>query len=175
MPSREPLAEALLAAGAVKFGRFTLTSGKQSDYYVNLKAAAAQPDLLRSLARAFAAHIPPEAGCIAGMELGAVPLAVATSLELGIPYTMIRKRARGHGTGSRVEGALAQTAVIVEDVATTGGSLVQAVDVLRELEVEVLGALVVVDREEGAGEALAQLGITLEPLLRISELMELRR
>jgi len=175
MSSHEPLAAALLTAGAVKFGRFTLTSGKQSDYYVNLKAAAAQPDLLRDIARAFAARIPPEAGCVAGMELGAVPLAVATSLKLGIPYTMIRKQARGHGTGSRIEGALAQTAVIVEDVATTGGSLVQAVEVLRELDVEVLGALVVVDRQEGAGEALAPLGITLEPLVRISELMELRK
>lgn len=167
---QQAIAEGLLAAGAVQFGEFTLTSGRKSSYYVNMKAALADPRLLKLVAKALKDRLPKRAGCVAGMELGAVPIAVALALEAQLPYAMIRKAKRTHGTGSRVEGALSQEVVIVEDVATSGGSLIETLDVLEELGTEVLACFVVVDREEGATEVLANRGHTLRPLLTISQI-----
>jgi len=164
------IAESLLAAGAVQFGEFTLTSGRKSSYYVNMKAALAEPRLLKLVALALRARLPPQAGCLAGMELGAVPIAVAVALEAQLPYAMVRKAKRTHGTGSRVEGALSQEVVIVEDVATSGGSLIETLDVLESLEADVLACFVVVDREEGAAEVLSKRGHTLQALLTISQI-----
>jgi orotate phosphoribosyltransferase len=106
------------------------------------------------------------------MELGAVPLAVALSLKTGLPYVMIRKSERVHGTGSRIEGELLGNVIVVEDVATSGGSLVDAVEVIRRAGGTVERAIVVVDREEGADEALRAVDIELLPLVRIGSLLQ---
>lgn len=169
-PDQHAIAESLLAAGAIQFGEFTLTSGRTSSYYVNLKAALAEPRLLKLVASAIKARLPRQTGCVAGMELGAVPIAVAVALEAQIPYVMVRKAKRTHGTGSRVEGTLSQEVVIVEDVATSGGSLMETIDVLEDMGTRVLDCFVVVDREEGAAESLAKRGHTMQPLLRISQI-----
>jgi len=170
----QAIAERLLAAGAIQFGNFTLTSGRKSSYYVNLKAALAEPTLLRMVAQALQARLPANAGCVAGMELGAVPIAVAVALEAAIPYAMIRKEKRAHGTGSLVEGALSQQVVVVEDVATSGGSLVKTLDVLEELECEVVACFVIIDREEGASEVISRKGYLLQPLLTISQINSIK-
>ena len=104
------------------------------------------------------------------MELGAVPLAVALSLKTGIPYTMIRKGERKHGTGSRLEGPSEGKTVLVDDVATTGGSNAESLDVLLGEGIEVGKILVVVDREEGASERLSSYGIPFESLISASDL-----
>ena len=106
------------------------------------------------------------------MELGAVPLAVALSLETGIPYTMIRKGERKHGTGSRLEGPSEGKTVLVDDVATTGGSNVESLDLLLEEGIEVTKILVVVDRDEGASEKLASYDIPFECLISASDLSD---
>ena len=166
------LAELLQECGAVQFGDFRLTSGRRSKFYVNLKLAATRPQILERIASEMAQLLPDKVEVIAGMELGAVPLAVALSVKTGLPYVMIRKGERVHGTGSRIEGELLGNVIVVEDVATSGGSLVDAAEVIRRAGATVERAIVVVDREEGAEEALRAVDIELLPLVRIGSLLQ---
>lgn len=166
----------LLDSGAVRFGSFTLTSGQHSDVYVDVKRATTDPARLRRIARQLLAHLG-NAECLAGMELGAVPILVALALESGRPYAIVRKAARSHGTGQRVEGEIRTgcPVLVVEDVTTTGGSVAETVALLREAGGVVDRVVCVVDREQGASERLAALGVTLEPLVTLSELRGLPR
>ncbi|UCH88760.1 MAG: orotate phosphoribosyltransferase [Thermoplasmata archaeon] len=171
--SIDNLKEQLLSTEAVMFGEFTLTSGKKSNFYVNIKKASTQPEILKNISECMKVHLSDEQ-IIAGMELGAVPLAVALSLEAKLPYIIIRKQAREHGTGKQIEGNLPEgtKVLVVEDVATTGGSLVKTVNAIREAGGIVERAIVVVDREEGGAEAANELKVELIPLVKISELLE---
>ena len=169
--SLDLLKQKLIDCEAVKFGKFTLTSGKESSFYVDMKLASTNPGILKLIAKEFASHLPKNVDFIAGMELGAVPLAVALSLETGIPYSMIRKSERKHGTGSRIEGVSVGKAVLVDDVATTGGSNIESVKALVDEGVDVSMVMVVVDREEGAQEKIAPFGINYRALIRISDLV----
>jgi orotate phosphoribosyltransferase len=161
----------LLDAGAVRFGRFVLTSGATSDVYVDIKQVWTRPERLRPLARALAARTG-DAELLAGMELGAVPLVVATALATGLPYVVVRKPGRAHGTARPFEGEIAPGArtLLLEDVTTTGGSLVATVGILREGGARVDRAVTVVDREQGGAEQLRAHGVHLEWLARLSEL-----
>ena len=172
MSSNLILKQKLAECEALKFGNFTLTSGKKSSYYVNMKLASTNPEILKLISVEFSKLIPSGTNFIAGMELGAVPLAVALSLETGLPYTMIRKGEREHGTGSRLEGPSSGKAILVDDVATTGGSNVESLDVLMDEGIEVTKIIVVVDREEGAAEKLENYNIPFESLISASELSE---
>jgi len=165
------LKQKLVDCGAVKFGDFTLTSGKKSNYYVDLKLASTEPSILKLISSEFAKLLPENVDFIAGMELGAVPLAAALSLETGIPYSMIRKANRKHGTGTRIEGPNKGRAVIIDDVATTGGSNIESIKILTDAGADVLMVLVVVDREEGATESLAPFSLEYKPLISISDLV----
>ncbi len=158
--------------GAIKYGEFTLTSGKKSSYYVDIKLASTDPAVLKEIATEMASLV--EGKRIAGMELGAVPLATALSLETDLPFLMVRKKSKGHGTGGRIEGKLeeGQIVTVVEDVTTTGGSSVETVEVLREAGAKVNKVLVVVDRKEGAQEKLKELGVELVPLITADELVD---
>ncbi len=162
----------LKECGALQFGRFTLASGKQSDYYVDLRLAITQPRVLRELARRITPHV---AGYdrIAGVELGAVPLAAAVSLEADIPFIMVRKEPKEHGTRRAFEGQLqsGERVVFVEDTVTTAGTLARAIGRLREAGALVDRAVCVVDRGEGSAETLGPLGVQLIPLLRAPDLL----
>ena len=164
------LKEMLEECGAVKYGDFTLTSGKKSSYYVDIKKASTKPHILRAIAEGMAVHVEEE--LIAGMELGAVPIAAALSLQTDIPFVMVRKKKREHGTGSQIEGELkaGTKVVIVEDVTTTGGSSVETVNALREVGAMVDKVISVVDRKEGAEQRLADIGVSLISLVSASEL-----
>ncbi|UCE75343.1 MAG: orotate phosphoribosyltransferase [Methanomassiliicoccales archaeon] len=166
------LKESLKECGALKIGEFTLSSGKKSNYYVDIKKASTNPKILKEIAECMAKHLEGEEK-IAGMELGAVPLAVALSLETNIPYLIIRKGERKHGTGKLVEGKMEKgdRILLVEDVTTSGSSLIKAAEIIRQEGGSVKRALVVVDREEGASELLKDEGIELLPLVRVSEMM----
>jgi orotate phosphoribosyltransferase len=165
------LVEALRASGAVRFGHFTLASGQTSDVYVDIKKAWTEPHRLRLMAQALAAQVG-SADRLAGMELGAVPLVVATALETGHPYVVVRKAAKEHGTKQRFEGDIppGSRVLIIEDVSTTGGSSAETVGVVREAGGVVDRLLVVVDRGQGARERLAALGVRLDALVTIEEL-----
>ena len=166
------LKDSLKECGAFKTGEFILTSGKKSNFYVDIKRASTNPKILAEIARCMAKYLKEEEK-IAGMELGAVPLAVALSLETNLPYLIIRKGERKHGTGKLVEGDLKKEdkIILVEDVTTTGSSLLKAAEIIREEGGKVERALVVVDREEGACELLKENGLELVPLVKISEMM----
>ncbi len=166
------LRDALIACGAVRFGEFTLASGQRSPYYVDIKRATSDPKILRQVGELMTARA---AGhdLVAGMELGAVPIAVAVALESGLPFLVVRKKPKEHGTASRIEGVFqpGQRALVVEDVTTTGGSSLQAVEVLREAGLVVDAVATVVDREQGAREAFAAAGVRLDALVRASEIL----
>jgi orotate phosphoribosyltransferase len=166
------LKKSLLECGAFKTGEFILSSGKKSKFYIDIKQASTNPKILKEIAQSMAEHLSGE-NKIAGMELGAVPLAVALSLESDLPYLIIRKAPRGHGTGKLIEGNIAvdDRVLLVEDVTTTGTSLVKAVNTIRNEGGKVERALVVVDREEGAYGLLKEQGVELLPLVRVSEMM----
>lgn len=170
------IAQALQDCGAVKFGDFTLTSGAKSTYYIDVKAAATDPKTLRVIAHGMAQlaarHGPFDA--VAGMELGAVPLATAVSLETNLPLLIIRKGERKHGTGKRIEGRDPKglRVFVVEDVTTSGGSTVEAVKVLRDAGATVAHASVVVDREAGGVAALQAVDVVLHPLASVSQLVK---
>ncbi len=165
------LAQLLISSGAVKFGDFTLTSGRKSSFYVDVKKASTKPEILDQIAREMSELVGNE-NLLAGMELGAVPIVVALALETKKDYVILRKGKREHGTGRQIEGDFhpGEKVLIVEDVATTGGSAVRSAEILREAGLIVDRVLVVVDREEGGKESLAEIGVELLPLVRMSEL-----
>lgn len=167
------LKDQLITCGAVRFGDFTLASGAKSSYYVDIKKASTNPTVLRAIGDAIA----PEArgyDFIAGMELGAVPIAVAASLSSGVPYLIVRKEAKGYGTGKRIEGDFTPGArvLVVEDVTTSGGSSIKAIDVLREAGLQVDRCITVVDREQGAGPAMAEKKVQLTGLVTARQLLQ---
>ncbi|MEN4017280.1 MAG: orotate phosphoribosyltransferase [Methanobacterium sp.] len=169
------LIELLRNKEVVKFGKFTLSSGKESDYYVNMKMAVTDPKILKTIAKIVSNSITSEKiDKIAGPALGAVPIATAISLESEIPMLMIRKAKKSYGTSKLIEGTLEEgdSVVVVEDVTTTGDSLLKAVKAIEENGGDVKKAVVIVDRDEGAIENLEKEGILLEPLLSINDFKE---
>lgn len=168
-----PLPDLLRRCGALRFGEFTLSSGKTSPYYVDIKQASTDPEVLQAMAEGIAARVEGE-DRLAGLELGAVPLLAGASLEAGLPYVVVRKEAKDHGTGSRLEGGFeeGEEVLLLEDVTTTGGSAAEAVAVLREAGLVVDRCVTVVDRGEGARKRLEDEEVALEPLVGASEIME---
>ena len=171
------LSEALKECGALQFGEFTLASGAKSDYYIDIKKASTNPKVLRLIARLMAQKMRDEgieADRIAGVVLGSVPLATALSLETGIPYVMIRKEKKDHGTGKLIEGVLGSgdRVLVVEDVITTAGSSIKAIGTLREAGAVVEHVISVIDREGGGAENLAEAGVDFRPLVKASELVK---
>ena len=153
-----------------------LRSGRRSRYYLDKYRFETRPDLLRALGAHLARSVrgeEPEATLLAGPELGAVALAAATSLELELPFLIVRQEAKGYGTGHRLEGVYREGELVclVEDIVTSGGAALEAVLALREAGLECRTAICVVDREEGGGEALADEGVRLVPLFRLGDLL----
>jgi orotate phosphoribosyltransferase len=169
---------ALVRQKALKFGQFTLASGKKATYYldgkqVTLDAAGARL-VAEGLLDLLAADAMPTA--VGGMSIGADPITAAVvtmSGVLDIPLVgfMVRKEAKGHGTNQFVEGPVkpGDTAVIVEDVVTTGGSSLKAIERVEQFGMKVLGVLAVIDRMEGGAKAFAERGYPLRSLLTIRD------
>jgi orotate phosphoribosyltransferase len=162
-----------LVAAAVLRGDFLLRSGARSSYYIDKYLFTTRPDLLGRIAAELAARLPAGVQRLAGPVLGAVPLVTAVSLQTGLPALIIRvEKPKEYGTAKSIEGVLVagERVVIVEDVVTTGGAALAAVDVLRAAGAEVLAALVVVDREQGGAEAFATAGVPYQALFTKSSL-----
>jgi orotate phosphoribosyltransferase len=157
-------------------GDFVLRSGRRSRYYLDKYRFETRPDLLGPLGELIAAAVrehDPGAVRIAGPELGAVALAAAASLASGLPFLIVRKEAKDYGTANRLEGVFeaGERVCLVEDVVTSAGAALEAVEALREAGLEVGSAVCVVDREEGGSEALAAKGVSLQALFRATELV----
>jgi orotate phosphoribosyltransferase len=158
-------------------GDFVLRSGKRSKYYLDKYRFETRPDILAALGERIAGaakEFEPGATRLAGPELGAVALAAAGSLASGLPFLIVRKAAKDYGTSNRIEGLYAEgeTVCLVEDVVTSGGALLDAVEALRAAGLTVRSAICVVDREEGGADALARQAVRLRPIFRASEVLE---
>ena len=163
------LKDILLSSNAIKIGDFVLTSGKKSSYYIDIKEAATDPKVLNAISVEISKEI--TAMKIAGMELGAVPLLVSVALLKSIPYVILRKE-RSHGTKKLTVGKIDTGEIIemVEDVVTTGNSLLKAANIVRDNGGIVKRAVCVVDRMDGGSELLRENGVELISLLKISDL-----
>lgn len=168
-----------MVRGAVKRGEFTLSSGKTSDFYFDGKELSLRPEGSVLIAERFCDWLTEDKpDAFGGPAVGACALVSATGvlaaqrgLEVGLFY--VRKEAKGYGTGGKLVGpplAEGSTAILCEDVVTTGGSLIKAVEAVRELGVTVARCYVLVDRDEGAREACQAAGIELRAVYRRSEL-----
>jgi len=153
-------------------GDFVLRSGRHSTYYFDKYLFETQPSILRRVGHRLAELVPSDTDRLAAPELGAVLLGGAVSMELDLPLVLVRKEAKGYGTEKSLEGVLqpGDRVTVVEDVLTTGGAAIAAVERVREAGGTVLTLLAVLDREEGAAENLAQLGIPLRALLHRRDL-----
>ena len=172
MVDKEYLIQILKDNHVFEEGDFTLASGKKSNYYVNMKKAITNPEILSTIAKLITEKIKDDnIDKIAGPALGAVPIATAVSLESEIPLLMIRKEKKGYGTSKLIEGELVEgdDVIVVEDVTTTGGSLLKAIKAINDNGCNVRRAFVCVDREEGAIESFNDANIQLEPLISVSE------
>ncbi|MFB6134799.1 MAG: orotate phosphoribosyltransferase [Halanaeroarchaeum sp.] len=165
------LIQALRDADAVKFGTFELAHGGTSDYYVDKYLFETDPHSLSLVAAAFAERVGDTT--LAGVALGAVPLVAATSVETGNRYVIARKQQKDYGTANLIEGRLeeGERVVVLEDIATTGQSALDAVEALRDAGAVVDRVIVVVDRQEGAAELLAEHGVELESLITAEDLL----
>ena len=170
MISKEYLIDLLKDNEVFLEGDFTLSSGKKSNYYINMKKAITEPEILSTISKLISDKIKDEdIDKVAGPALGAVPIATAVSLE-----SKLRKEKKGYGTSKLIEGELLEgdNVIVVEDVSTTGGSLLKAIKAIQDNGGNVKRAFVVVDRQEGAIEAFEKEGITLEPLITVNEFFD---
>jgi orotate phosphoribosyltransferase len=168
----QELIQELKRLKAVEIGDFTLASGKKSKYYINIKKATTHTSFLKLVGK----HMAPLASRIqrvAGVELGAVPIAVALALHLDLPYSIVRKEQKEHGTKGRIEGSIGEgeRVVFVEDVTTTANTLKNAILMVRSSGGIVDRALCVVDRDEGATANLQAIDVELVPLVTSDELL----
>jgi orotate phosphoribosyltransferase len=170
----------LLLEHSLRRGDFVLSSGERSTYYIDVKKTSMHPEGSLLIARLFLAALEGEdVAAVGGPVLGAAPLVGALaplSQTMGRPLAtfLVRKEAKDHGTRSRIEGCFAQgmRVALVEDVVTKGGSILFALEAVREAGLRVTGAHAVVDREAGGGDALQAAGVPFHPLFRVSELLE---
>ncbi|MGD0819479.1 MAG: orotate phosphoribosyltransferase [Desulfomonilia bacterium] len=158
---------------AVKFGKFTLSSGKESDLYVDLRKVTLNPvgaSIIGSLISDIIKNRKVDA--VGGMSVGADPIAVATSLAAyqegrEIMAFLVRKNQKTHGTGNVIEGPIkpGQRAIVVEDVITTGASTISAIERIKEAGLEIELVVAIFDRCEGGREAIEALGYEVRSLL----------
>jgi orotate phosphoribosyltransferase len=169
--TREELAKRIADVSLLR-GEFTLRSGRKSNYYLDKYRFETQPDVLQELGKLFAARIGPHVHRIAGAELGAVSLAAAASLASGKPFVIVRNQKKDYGTSKLVEGLLekGETVVIVEDVLTTGGQVLEAVKSLQDAGAKVEKIVAVIDRLEGARENIEKAGMVMEALFTTKDL-----
>jgi orotate phosphoribosyltransferase len=157
---------------ALLHGTFTLRSGRTSRYYLDKYLFETQPDILAAVGERLAARVGNEASVLAGAELGGIPLVAAASMASGKPSIFIRNQKKGYGTAKQVEGKLAagDRVAIVEDIATTGGQVLEAAKTLQEAGATVVKIVAVIDRQEGARENIEAAGIRFESLMTKTDL-----
>ena len=141
-------------------GDFTLRSGKKSKYYLDKYLFETCPDILKALGQEFAKYVTEDVTLIAGAELGGVALAAATAMQTNKNWIIVRNSKKGYGTGKMIEGLLKPSDVVllVEDIATTGGQVLEAAKIITETGAKVSKIVCVIDRKQGAGENITNAG-----------------
>ena len=173
-PALASLADGLLSAGCIKFGSFTLKSGLQSPIYIDLRQVITYPKLLKQIGAAYLPVLKElKFDRIAGLPYAAIPIATAVSLQGNYPMIYPRKEVKTYGTKAEIEGEYhaGETVVVLDDLATTGGSKFEAIEKLTGVGLVVKDVVVLVDRQSGAKESLVQAGYSMYSVLTISELL----
>lgn len=169
------LADGLLSAGCIKFGDFTLKSGLKSPIYIDLRQVITYPKLLAQIAEAYLPILHRLSfSRIAGLPYAAIPIATAISLAGNYPMIYPRKEAKSYGTKAEIEGEYhaGETVVVIDDLATTGGSKFEAIEKLTSAGLVVKDVVVLVDRQSGAKESLALAGYSMHAVLTICQLLD---
>jgi uridine monophosphate synthetase len=174
----EEFALALHRIGGVKFGEFTLKSGQLSPVYVDLRGLVSHPDVLRLAGDALLGVLNGlEFDLIAGLPYAGLPLGVSASLAGNLPLIYPRKESKDYGTKRRVEGAYqpGQRVAVLDDVITNGGAKIELIEPLRAEGLVVTDVVVLVDREQGGAETLAEHGLTLHRVCTLRQVVEALR
>ena len=174
-PKLHSLADGLLEAGCIKFGEFTLKSGLTSPIYIDLRRIITHPKLLADIAQAYLPILSTlQFSRIAGLPYAAIPIATAISLAGNYPMIYPRKEAKSYGSKAEIEGEYhaGETVVVIDDLATTGGSKFEAIEKLTGAGLVVKDVVVLIDRQSGAKESLAGAGYSLHAVLTIGQLLE---
>jgi orotate phosphoribosyltransferase len=171
----------LLAERSAKRGRFKLASGKESDFYVDARLTTMSPDglaLIGPLALSALRKTGWAVDAIGGLTLGADPISYAISYASAasahpLRAFTVRKEPKAHGTGKLLEGPVGEgdRVVVIEDVITTGGSALRAIEAVRNAKASVAGVLALVDREEGGRQAIEKTGVSVVSLVTASQIM----
>lgn len=172
----EALALTLYDIGAVKLGRFRLHSGRISPIYIDLRLLVSFPHAMRQVAAAYRPLLDAVSfDVLAAYPYAALPIGVAISLQTDIPLIYPRKTAKRYGTGRQVEGRweVGQTAVVIEDLITSGDSILQAVATLKAEGLHVHDAVVLIDREQGGRENLEEQGYRLHAVITLNRLLSI--
>lgn len=169
--TKQELAEKIRAASFLE-GTFTLRSGRTSKFYVDKYLFETQPEILAEVGRRLAEHAGGETTRIAGAELGGVALAAATSMACGRPFLIVRNKKKDYGTSKDFEGALEKgdRVLLVEDIATSGGQVLEAAKTIADAGATVEKIVAVVDRMEGARENIEGAGFAFDSLLNAKDL-----
>jgi orotate phosphoribosyltransferase len=169
--NREQLAKRIAEVALLR-GEFTLRSGRKSNYYLDKYRFETQGDILLELGKLFAEHITPDVQRIAGPELGAVPLAAAASIVSGKPAIFVRNQKKEYGSNKQIEGVYnaGETVILIEDIMTTGGQVVEAAKTLEAAGLKVKKIVGVIDRLEGARENIEKAGYVFESLFTTKDL-----
>ena len=173
--SQAALADGLLNAGCIKFGNFTLKSGLSSPVYIDLRRIISFPKLLAQIGEAY---LPLLSNLtfdrLAGLPYAAIPIATAVSLQGDYPMIYPRKEVKTYGTKAEIEGEFhaGETALVIDDLATTGGSKFEAIEKLTAVGLVVKDIVVLVDRQSGAKESLEQAGYSMHAVLTITQLLD---
>ena len=169
------LADELLSAGCIKFGEFILKSGLKSPIYIDLRQIITYPKLLEQVAAAYLPLLEKlQFDRIVGLPYAAIPIATAISLAGNYPMIYPRKEVKAYGTKAEIEGEYhaGERVVVIDDLATTGGSKFEAIEKLTGVGLIVKDVVVLVDRQSGAKESLAEAGYAMHAVLTISEMLD---
>lgn len=165
--------------GIIKFGDFTLASGKKSSYYIDLRLVPSYPLEFRKMVKYLENDIAQNIGLdefdsIVSVPTGGLVIASALAIETAKSLIYVRNKPKDYGTSKSIEGKIhdGMKVLMIDDVATTGGSVVNAIKTLRESNISIKDVYVIVDRMEGANDALAELGVKIHSVLSILEITE---
>ncbi len=174
-PHLTSLANELLEAGCIKFGEFTLKSGLKSPIYIDLRRIISYPGLLEKIGQAYLPILKDlQFTRLAGLPYAAIPIATAVSLQGNYPMIYPRKEVKTYGTKAEIEGEFnaGETVVVIDDLATTGGSKFEAIEKLTAVGLLIKDVVVLVDRQSGAKESLEQAGYSMHAVLTITQLLD---
>lgn len=172
----ESIVVSLHDIGAVRFGQFKLHSGRVSPIYLDLRLLASFPAVLRQVAAAYAVILQQmDFALLAAMPLAGLPIGTAVSLQMNKPLIYPRQTLKTYGTGKQIEGVwqAGQRAVAIDDLITSGDSLLQGITLLKEAGLQVFNAVVLVDRQQGGRETMRQHDYTLHSAITLSQMLQI--